>query len=69
MAPLENPELEVQRQELVEEYLRLVGGDENGIPHVLAAVPEVVLVAFDQQQVDWRHAGDQFFHRGFLRAA
>ena len=43
MVPLENPELEVQRQELVEEYLRLVGGDENGIPHVLAAVPEVVL--------------------------
>ena len=43
MAPLENPEQAAQRQDLIEEYLRLVGGDENGIPHVLAAGPEAVL--------------------------
>ena len=43
MSPLENSEQAAQRLELIEEYLRLVGGDENGIPHVLAAGPEAVL--------------------------
>jgi hypothetical protein len=35
MSPLANPEFEAQRQELIEAFLRLLGGDENGMPNAL----------------------------------
>ena len=40
MSQLENPELEAQRQELVDEYLRVLGGGEYRMP--VAMLPEVV---------------------------
>ena len=40
LSPLEDPELEARRQELVEEFLRVLGGDEYRTP--VAMLPEVV---------------------------